>query len=261
MHKKQMKDKVLAFIIYLKAFYTQYIPQHVKIHHKMVATTEDTTTSYLGESVNQFFLRTVSRTFKAAWKIEFDRLTREGKSPYDLFNNTFIQSQICHIALFLTIYWIFGTYALTYHLIHSIVVISMQEGVNYLQHYGLMRKKDSQGIYESVKMKHSWDAPYFFTNYMLFKNERHADHHTNSYKPYQMLSAYPENPTLPFGNAISLPMAFITPLWQKVINPIAIAFNKDEKIDVKILEQNEKIKKIFITATSIVFTILCFGFM
>ena len=62
----------------------------------------------------------------------------------------------------------------------------MFESVNYLEHYGLQRKlmPGYTDIYESVRITHSWNAPQVITNYLLFKLQRHSDHHANSYKHY-----------------------------------------------------------------------------
>jgi alkane 1-monooxygenase len=51
------------------------------------------------------------------------------------------------------------------------------EIINYIEHYGLKRKKLSNGEYEKVNIKHSWNAPHRFSNYLLFKLQRHSDHH------------------------------------------------------------------------------------
>ena len=57
------------------------------------------------------------------------------------------------------------------------------ENVNYMEHYGLLRKKIN-GKYERVNITHSWNAPQRFSNYVLFKLQRHSDHHENGFKPY-----------------------------------------------------------------------------
>ena len=63
----------------------------------------------------------------------------------------------------------FGAYALIFHLVYSLAVTMMLEAINYLEHYGLERKKDVNGNYESVGIKHSWNAPQVITNMILFK--------------------------------------------------------------------------------------------
>ena len=82
------------------------------------------------------------------------------------------------------IYAIFGGFTVLFHLAYSFVIVCMLEAINYLEHYGLQRKIDANGNYESVSIKHSWNAPQVITNLILFKLQRHSDHHANAYKPY-----------------------------------------------------------------------------
>lgn len=55
------------------------------------------------------------------------------------------------------------------------------EWVNYIEHYGLRRNKDKNGIYESITLQHSWNA---YSTTLLFRIQRHSDHHAHSYRPY-----------------------------------------------------------------------------
>jgi alkane 1-monooxygenase len=34
----------------------------------------------------------------------------------------------------------------------------MVESINYVEHYGIQRKKDENGIYESIGLMHSWNS-------------------------------------------------------------------------------------------------------
>ncbi len=82
--------------------------------------------------------------------------------------------------------YLFGARALCFNLLVSYLTTMMFESVNYLEHYGLERKliPGSENVFESVRITHSWNAPQVITNYLLFKLQRHSDHHANSYKPY-----------------------------------------------------------------------------
>jgi len=126
----------------------------------------------------------------------------------------------------------FGLRALVFHFIVSFTITLMFEAVNYLEHYGLQRKliDGSDSVYESVKITHSWNAPQVLTNFVLFKLQRHSDHHANSYKPYQILDSFPESPMLPYGYSVSLLISIFPYIWKKIIDPMAIATNKGEKI-------------------------------
>lgn len=55
----------------------------------------------------------------------------------------------------------------------------------------LERRRDEQGKTEPVGFEHSWDAPHRLTNMVLFKLQRHGDHHVNSTRRYQTLRAEP----------------------------------------------------------------------
>ena len=57
------------------------------------------------------------------------------------------------------VYFVFGKIALIFQLLYSIIAVIYYEDVNYIEHYGLVRKIDSNGNYESISAKHSWNAP------------------------------------------------------------------------------------------------------
>jgi len=65
---------------------------------------------------------------------------------------------------------------------YSGVGIFFIEVINYTEHYGLERKKDARGIYEPINEKHSWNASSSTT--LLFRIQRHSDHHMHAYRPY-----------------------------------------------------------------------------
>lgn len=69
---------------------------------------------------------------------------------------------------------------------------------------------------------------------MLFKLQRHSDHHANSYKPYQILESLPESPVLPYGYTVSLILCVNPYVWKKVIDPFADAANKGEKVPLEL---------------------------
>ena len=66
----------------------------------------------------------------------------------------------------------------------------------------------SNGEYEKVTILHSWNAPHRFTNYLLFKLQRHSDHHENSSKPFQTLVSMEQSPFLPHGYNLMILMSF-----------------------------------------------------
>ena len=55
------------------------------------------------------------------------------------------------------------------------------EVISYMEHYGLQRKKDKNGIYESINKMHSWNAR---SSPIMFRLQRHSDHHAHAFRPY-----------------------------------------------------------------------------
>jgi alkane 1-monooxygenase len=64
------------------------------------------------------------------------------------------------------IYYIFGMKALGFQILMSVVAIFMGEWINYIEHYGLARNKDKNGVYESITYLHSWNS---YSTSLLFR--------------------------------------------------------------------------------------------
>ena len=78
------------------------------------------------------------------------------------------------------VYGFLGGAALAFFVAQSVLGFSLLEVVNYIEHYGLARSVSNaeKGTYERVSPLHSWNADHSFSNFVLFKLQRHADHHT-----------------------------------------------------------------------------------
>jgi len=89
-------------------------------------------------------------------------------------------------------------------------------GGNYIEHYGIMRMKDKNGIYESISHIHSWNS---VSSAIFFKIQRHSDHHVASFRPYQILRRYDHVPWYPFQFIACFWVGIIPPFWFYCINP------------------------------------------
>ena len=87
---------------------------------------------------------------------------------------------------------------------------------NYIEHYGLLRKKDGRGIYEPITEMHSWNS---CSSSLLFRIQRHSDHHVHSYRPYQILRKIDKAPQLPFDYLYSMLLACWPTGWFNMMNP------------------------------------------
>jgi alkane 1-monooxygenase len=116
----------------------------------------------------------------------------------------------------------FGLAGLALFLAQALVAIVHLELINYVEHYGLERKRLPNGKYERTNITHSWNSSYLLTNLFLFQLQRHSDHHENPKRRYQILRHFDESPQLPGGYASMVLLALFPPLWRKVINPLVI---------------------------------------
>lgn len=147
------------------------------------------------------------------------------------FKNRLVLFNIGHITAVALGTYIFGLMGLFFMLGYAFFGIFMLEAINYVEHYGLRRECDENGVYEPVNIKHSWNAPQRYTNYLLFKLQRHSDHHANSYKPYQILNSYADSPTLIGGYTLAIITSYVPYVWFKVYSPLAKAAQEEKVID------------------------------
>jgi alkane 1-monooxygenase len=92
------------------------------------------------------------------------------------------------------------------------------ETVNYIEHYGLVRKKLPSGHYETVEAAHSWNSNHELGRIFLYELTRHADHHYRTNRHYQILRHLDGAPQLPTGYPGTMLLALVPPLWRKVID-------------------------------------------
>ena len=107
------------------------------------------------------------------------------------------------------------------------MAIILLETVNYLEHYGLARRRNADGRYERTNHTHSWNSNYLLTNMLLFQLQRHSDHHEYPARRYQVLRHFDDSPQLPAGYATMMVLAWIPPLWRKVMDPRVRAYYQD----------------------------------
>ena len=109
------------------------------------------------------------------------------------------------------------------------------EVVNYIEHYGLSRKKIDAVKYEPTKPHHSWNANHSASNLLLINLQKHSDHHIKPNKKYPLLTAFDSTsaPQLPFGYPIMVVLSLLPFLWKKIMNPKVIAWRQKFYPEIK----------------------------
>ncbi len=202
--------------------------EHLRGHHVHVSTPEDASSSRYNQSLYHFLPRAYVRNFLNAWKLEAQRLERKGLKPVSWRNELIWWYGLSVLAL-VAFTVAYGWLGAAFFLGQSFVAFTLLEIVNYLEHYGLHRRKLENGRYERTTPEHSWNSNYFLTNVFLFHLQRHSDHHAYAKRRYQVLRHHEVAPQLPAGYATMVVLACIPPLWKKVMNPRVEAYYKGEE--------------------------------
>jgi len=220
-HKRDGTERWLSRVALAQSGYGHFFIEHNRGHHVRVATPDDPASSRLGESFWAFLPRTVAGSLRSAWGIERARLDRMGKSHWTP-RNDILDAWAMTVALFAALTIGFGPVVLPYLLIQAVLGFSLLEVVNYLEHYGLLRQKREDGRYERCRPEHSWNSNNVASNVLLYHLQRHSDHHANPTRRYQALRHVDEAPQLPTGYAGMIVLAWIPPLWRRVMDPILL---------------------------------------
>ncbi|MEZ5145304.1 MAG: alkane 1-monooxygenase [Acidimicrobiales bacterium] len=216
-HKRDKLERWLAKVVLAQSCYGHFEIEHNRGHHARVATPEDPASARFGESFWVFFPRSVVGAARSGWRLEKARYARVGKSPWQPGNDV-LNAWVMSVVLFVATVAIFGWSVIPFFVGQAIFGFSLLEVVNYLEHYGLLRQKDANGRYERCQPRHSWNSDHIVTNVLLYGLERHSDHHANPTRRYQALRTFDDAPQLPSGYGLMIGLAYIPPLWRKVMD-------------------------------------------
>ena len=237
-HRTEKIEQTYSKILLMTVCYMHFFIEHNRGHHVRVATPEDPATSRKGETFYAFWWRSVTQGYLSSWHLEAERLKKKGQSLWSL-SNQMIWFQILPLVF---ISFFFGLFSYlggrlvwevpVFFFIQSILGFSLLELVNYLEHYGMQRKRLPSGQYEKVTPLHSWNASQLVSNFLLFQLQRHSDHHASAHKRYQVLDHNEDSPQLPAGYSAMIILAFIPPLWFAVMDPRLAEWQKERNIEL-----------------------------
>lgn len=223
-HKKSKLEQLYSQMLLMTVCYMHFFIEHNRGHHVHVATEVDPATARKGESFYRFWVRSVFEGYQHAWRLERQALERRGLGVFH-WRNSMIWFSIIPLAFCALLAGLFASSSATawsiviFFFAQSVVAFTLLELVNYIEHYGILRRKLPTGAYERVNPMHSWNASHLISNFFLFQLQRHSDHHAYAHKRYQVLKHYDESPQLPYGYPTMILMALIPPVWFRFMHP------------------------------------------
>lgn len=217
-HRRKPFERVLAKMALLTSMYMHFFIEHNRGHHKNVSTPEDPASARFGEVVYTFWFRTIIDSYRSAWRLEAERLKRKKLAFFSL-HNEMIRYQLIQLGFLALIFSIFGLRTMVIFLNTALIGILLLETVNYIEHYGLSRKKNANDQYERTMPHHSWNSNHVIGRLLLFELSRHSDHHYIASRKYQVLRHFDDTPQMPTGYPGMMLLSLVPPLWFKVMHP------------------------------------------
>ena len=226
-HKDSRLEKWSGGLLLSFVSYGGFKIEHIRGHHVNVSTPEDASSSRFNQSLYSFLPHAYLHNFLNAWALEAKEMKRRGFSVISYHNELIwwygLSALYCALAT-----WLWGAIGFVYFVGMSFSAFTLLEVVNYLEHYGLHRRKLENGRYERITHQHSWNSNCLVTNLFLFHLQRHSDHHAHAKRRYQVLRHFDDSPQLPAGYATMVVLALIPPLWFKVMNPRVEAYYQQD---------------------------------
>lgn len=217
-HKHAAWERWLSRVVLAPVAYGHFFVEHNRGHHRRVATPEDPASARLGESFWAFLPRTVIGSLRSAWHLERQRLAGRGHGPWH-WRNECLQAWPMTVVLYAGLVTWLGWAVLPFLIVQAAYGVQLLEVVNYIEHYGLLRHKAPDGRYERCAPEHSWNSNHRMSNLFLYHLQRHSDHHAHPARRYQALRHFEQAPQLPSGYAGLLLVAYVPPLWFRLMDP------------------------------------------
>ncbi len=217
-HRTKAGERLLAKVLLASTSFLHFYIEHNRGHHRNVGTPADPASAVKNESVYAFWLRTFPGSFKSAWNIVKKERERKNLKVWSL-GNEMIQYLLLEVMICALVFVFFGFTAFVCFIAASVLGMLLLETVNYIEHYGLTRKKVSEFRYEDVTPVHSWNSDFVVGRLVLFELTRHSDHHYEPSKHYQLLDSMNGASQLPAGYPAMMLLSLAPPLWFRIMNP------------------------------------------
>ncbi len=215
-HRTTGYERFMSKSLLMTSLYMHFYIEHNRGHHKRVATEEDPASSRYGESVYSFYVRSLVGSWLSAWKLEEKRLKNINRPIWSL-DNEMLRFQIIQLVLLLIILWLTSWKVLLCFVFSATIGFLLLETVNYIEHYGLRRKKNDMG-YERTEPIHSWNSNHPLGRMILLELSRHSDHHYRSTRKYQILRHFDGSPQMPYGYPAMMLLSLVPPLWFRIMH-------------------------------------------
>lgn len=209
-----MVDTRVGELVFALMFGTNFAVEHVYGHHKNLGYPEhDAVTPIRGTHFYQFQTAGTWTQWKSGWDIEKKRLNDAGQSAFS-FGNRIVQAWLRGGIVMALVLVGGGWVCFLYYLLAIAYAKFILEGLNFFSHYGLVREEG-----QPITPRVTFSSNNAWGNGILLNLGRHGAHHAENSR-YQDLKAYADDPQCPYGYLTMTVIAWIPPLFFKVMVPM-----------------------------------------
>ena len=219
-HRRTTWERRIGEFLLSSASYPQYATEHVYIHHALVGTPYDVGSAPKGESFWRYMPKEIVSNLVNSWEVAKERLARRRLTMWH-YSNPFWRYGIGVAFWYGLVYWMGGIWAVPVFAFLGLSCVFSMKISNYFQHYGLRRVRLDNGRWEKIMPRHSWNADWKFSNWMLFNAQRHADHHAVASRQYPLLQvSQGESPELPGTYSDMMNIVLRPKQWFEKMDPL-----------------------------------------
>lgn len=213
--------------ILISLLYGHHVTAHLRVHHRFVATPDDPNTAAAGEGFYGFAVGAWLGAFLAGWEIENSISKIKGKqlSPWRHPYAEYVGGALGVTLLSVLLFGFSGLIAFLLLAGYAQMQLLLSD---YVQHYGLRRRRIDDDRFEAVAPWHSWNAPHWFSAGLMLNAPRHSEHHVHPATPYPELSLphEVEGPRLPYSLPVMGAVALLPPVWRRLMDRRSAAWQK-----------------------------------
>lgn len=220
-HKGRRAPRLLGVAVYASILFGHHASAHLRVHHVHAASNGDPNSARLHEGFYRYAPRAWAGSFRAGWRAE--RRLRAGRGLHPYWG--YAAGSAASLALAALLGGVAGAAALLAIAIYAQAQLLLSD---YVQHYGLRRRRRADGRLEPAGPQHSWNAPHGFSSAMMLNAPRHSDHHARPARAYPGLELdRGAMPMLPHSLPVMAVIALLPPLWFRVMDRRARTWSPD----------------------------------
>ena len=218
-HKQARWPRRLGKAVYISLLFGHHASAHTRVHHVWAASAMDPNSPEPRQSFYRFWPRAWIGSFLKGLRAENDLRARSRK-PLSIWSHPYLHYVGGGLLVILIAAELFGAGGVLALLLLTGYAQMQLLLSDYVQHYGLRRKRGSDGRLEPVGPEHSWNAKQFYSSALMLNAPRHSDHHMHPLRTYPALELDSETmPILPRSLPVMAVLAMWPAMWRRVMDP------------------------------------------